>query len=284
MLRVASHWGMPGTLLALLIFAGPGCSHADRVPSLLFEQPPASTADGVGAAKALTVKFSDKPLPVPAFSLASLDGKPISSADWQGKVVLINFWATWCGPCREEIPVLVALQERYRDSLVVVGLSIDERPASEVKAFVDSHRINYQVAIADAKVQHDFGGISAVPSTYVVNPASRIVQRHVGLISPFLSEQEVRALSGQSLLVKVETVQDTGQVLLANAAYATDIPGLTLSALTPAQREQVLRRLNTESCTCGCGLTMAQCRINDPGCVVSLPAAQQVVAGIVGGK
>ena len=229
-----------------------------------------------------TLKFSDKPVAVPAFSLVALDGKTLSPADWQGKVVLINFWATWCGPCREEIPVLIALQERYRDSLIVVGLSIDERPPSEVKTFVDQHRINYAVAIADAKLQRDFGGISAVPSTYVANPASGIVQRHVGLVSPFVVEQEVRALSGQSVLVKVETVQDTGQVLLANAAYATEIPGLELSALTPAQREQVLRRLNTESCTCGCGLTMAQCRINDPSCVVSLPAAQQVVKDVVG--
>jgi hypothetical protein len=75
-------------------------------------------------------------------------------------------------------------------------------------------------------------------------------------------------------------VHDTGQVLLANAAYATEIPGLDLSHCTAAQREALLKQLNTEKCTCGCGLTLAQCRINDPDCKVSLPTAQKMLERI----
>jgi thiol-disulfide isomerase/thioredoxin len=270
---------MAGGLMLGIALLGGACSRRDATPALLFEPPAATGGDGAGS---LRIQFSDKPVMAPAFSVAGLDGKTINSADWRGKVVLVNFWATWCGPCREEIPVLVALQERYRDRLLIVGLSIDERPAAEVQAFVADHRINYPVAIADERVQQAFGGITAVPATYVVNPDGGIVQRHMGLTRPFVSEQEVRALAGLPIVAKVETVKDTGQVLLANAAYATEIPGLSLSTLTPAQREEVLRRLNTEKCTCGCGLTMAQCRINDPSCVVSLPAAQKVVKSVVG--
>jgi hypothetical protein len=75
----------------------------------------------------------------------------------------------------------------------------------------------------------------------------------------------------------MQVVQDTGQVLLANAAFATEIPGLDLEKLSPKQREDLLKRLNTDKCTCGCGLTLAQCRINDPDCKVSLPIARQLV-------
>jgi hypothetical protein len=72
-------------------------------------------------------------------------------------------------------------------------------------------------------------------------------------------------------------VADNGQVLLSNAAQATDVPGLELGKLTPEQRTAALKRLNDEQCTCGCGLTVAQCRINDPNCDVSLPIAKKIV-------
>ena len=84
-------------------------------------------------------------------------------------------------------------------------------------------------------------------------------------------------LAGLPTPASVETVKDTGQVLLANAAYATEIPGIDLKPLTSAQRERTLKRLNEELCTCGCGLTVAQCRINDPSCEVSLPVARQLL-------
>ena len=267
-------------LTIVLIASAAACSKPQPASALLFEAPAVSG----GAPAALRIQFSDKPVAVPAFTVAALDGSTINSADWRGKVVLVNFWATWCGPCRQEIPDLVALQARYRDALLIVGLSIDERPPAEVKQFADQHGINYPVAIANEGLQKAFGGISAVPATYVVNPEGGIVQRHLGVITPFFTEQEVRSLAHMPIVVQVETVKDTGQVLLANAAYATEIPGLALSDLKPSQREEVLRRLNTENCTCGCGLTMAQCRINDPSCVVSLPAAEKVVKDVVGRK
>jgi hypothetical protein len=126
-------------------------------------------------------------------------------------------------------------------------------------------------------LEAQFGGITAVPSTFVVDPKGQIVARHLGLLQGPRTEHEVRALGGLPTTAKVETVRDTGQVLLANAAYATEIPGLDLTPLTATQRERTLRRLNEEHCTCGCGLTVAQCRINDPSCEVSLPVARKLL-------
>jgi cytochrome c biogenesis protein CcmG/thiol:disulfide interchange protein DsbE len=242
------------------------------------------TADGgvsmLSSGEGVTVRLSDKPVPLPALRLTDLDGQPIANEALAGKVVLVNFWATWCGPCREEIPMLAALQDHYRDQLVILGLSIDERPAEEVKAFADALGVNYPVAMSTRELEREFGGVTAVPSTFVVNPAGRIVQRHLGLLQGPRTEHEVRALAGLPTNAVVETVQDSGQVLLANAAYATRIPGLDLDTLTPALREATIRRLNEESCTCGCGLTVAQCRINDPTCEVSLPVARKILADV----
>jgi len=239
---------------------------------------PAPITSGAG----VKIRFSDKPLPLPEFKLVDLDGKAIDQSAWRGKVVLLNFWATWCGPCREEIPALVALQEHYRDQVVVAGLSIDE-PDTDVKSFLSMFQVNYLVARADENTQRSFGGISAVPATFVLDTDGKIVQRHIGMINPTTIEHEIRSLSGLPTDATVERVMDTGQVLLANAAYATEIPGVDLTKLSAKQKETALTRLNTEHCTCGCGLTLAQCRINDPGCTISLPAAQKLVQSIATG-
>jgi len=239
---------------------------------------PAPITQGAG----VKIQFSDKPLPLPEFKLADLDGRTVDQAAWRGKVVLLNFWATWCGPCREEIPALVALQEHYRDQVIVAGLSIDD-PDTDVKSFLSMFHVNYLVGRADENVQRAFGGVSAVPATYVLDTEGKIVQRHIGMINPTLIEHEIRSLSGLPTDASVARVQDTGQVLLANAAYATEIPGVDLTKLSTKQKEAALKGLNTEHCTCGCGLTLAQCRINDPGCTISLPAAQKFVQSIATG-
>jgi hypothetical protein len=126
--------------------------------------------------------------------------------------------------------------------------------------------------------------VTAVPITFVVNPEGGIVQRHVGLLRPDVTEHEVRSLAHLETPAEIEFVPDTGQVLIANAAYATEIPGVDLASVTTKQKEVILKRLNTEKCTCGCDRTLAQCRIEDPACQTSLPAAKKVAAEVIGGK
>ena len=225
------------------------------------------------------VVLSDKPLPVPAFSLTDLDGKVIDQKAWKGKVVLLNFWATWCGPCRAEIPDLITLQNKYRDQLVIIGLSVDEGKTAnaDVKKFVTDHQMNYAVAIVDEKIEKLFGGVSSIPSTFVLNTEGKMVQRHLGTLNAAVTEQEVRALAKLPTAAQISVVEDTGQVLKANAAYATSIPGIDFVGLTSAQKTEALKRMNTESCTCGCKSTIAGCRIDDPTCETSLPLAKKIV-------
>lgn len=217
----------------------------------------------------------------PVFVRRDLSGNMVNLARLRGKVVLLNFWATWCGPCRMEIPDLIRLQDRYRDNLVIVGLSLDEGPVADVKAFAAAQKMNYPVAVVGDDIEKLFGGVTSVPSTFIVSPDGGIVQRHVGLLRAALTEQEVRVLAKLPTNAEVSIVKDTGQVLKANAAYATEIPGIDLTVLTPAQRTEALKRLNTEMCTCGCGSTLAGCRIEDPSCETSLPLAKKVVAEIL---
>jgi thiol-disulfide isomerase/thioredoxin len=226
------------------------------------------------------VQLLKDPAPVGDFTVTDLDGRTISSSDLRGKVVLVNFWATWCPPCRAEIPDLIKLQQKYRDKLVVLGISEDEIPADEVKAFAVAQKMNYPVAMTKPELAKIFRGVSALPTTFVINPEGKIEQRHVGMLNAEQAELEAQALLGLNKNVKIERVDDPARVRLENAAQATSIPGVDLTKLTPAKRTEAIKALNADDCTCGCGLTLAECRINDPSCSISLPLAQKMVEKI----
>ena len=226
----------------------------------------------------LKVTFVKDPVAVPDLTLKTLDGRTINSRDWKGKVTLVNFWATWCPPCREEIPDLIKLQNRYKDHLTIIGVSSDEGSPADVAKFAAEHGMNYAIVMETPELTKAFPGIFALPTTFVIDQEVKMVQKHVGLLNPALIEQETRVLAKLDTTTEVERVQDNGQVLLSNAAQATDVPGLNLASLKPNQKTSALKRLNGEQCTCGCGLTVAQCRINDPSCDVSLPIAKKIVA------
>ena len=255
------------------------------------DEPPAPRAAGApGAPEPLydtpeggvTLRFVDAPAPVPDLTMETLSGRSISMADQRGKVVLVNFWATWCGPCREEIPFLVQLAERYPDHLTVIGVSEDQGSTDAVAAFAGQYDVNYPIVMSTPEIKRAFPGVFALPTSFVVDPEGRIVESHVGLISPVILEQETRYLTSLSHDATVETVVPNDQIRLANAAQATEIPGVDLSSLTPEQREEVLRRVNSDGCPCGCSLTLAQCRINDAACGISPPLVEQLVAEIAG--
>ena len=254
-----------------LFFVGVWDNHSESAaPSLLY--------GSVGSD--MTLQFVNNPAPVSEITMEDLDGRQISSRDWQGKATIVNFWATWCAPCLEEIPDLIQLQDRYPDHLQIVGVSMDEGPVEEVKAFVREHGMNYPVVMTTPELQRSFPGVFALPTSFILDPEVRTVQKHVGLVNPNVFEQATRVLAGLPTDVTVENVKDTGQVFLSNAAQATEIPGVDLSALSPEQRTAALRRLNEDLCACGCQLTLAQCRINDTMCDISLPMAQRVVEEI----
>jgi thiol-disulfide isomerase/thioredoxin len=223
------------------------------------------------------IRFAKDPSPTPPFFVSDLSGHTVSTAQLHGKVVIVNFWATWCPPCREEIPSLIALQNKYKDRLQVIGVSVDEdTPAAFVKAFSDKEGINYPVVMG-TEIAKEYGGVPALPTSFVVNTEGRVVQKHVGLLEPVEIESEVRALLGLPVSARIETFADTGQIFLKNAERATDLPDVDMKGLTAEQKTAVLKRLNSESCTCGCNLTIAQCRINDSTCAISTKLAEEIV-------
>jgi thiol-disulfide isomerase/thioredoxin len=230
-----------------------------------------------------TIRFVRNPDAAPEFKLADLDGKPLTLANSHGKVILLNFWATWCGPCRAEIPDLVELQKKYKDRLQVIGLVVDGEDQNEIKKFVVESGINYPVALATTDIRMQYGGIGALPTSFMLDGEGRVVQKHEGLRNPVLYEVEIRALLGLPIgNVAVQTFEDTGEVFLKHADRASQLPGVDLSKLTTEQRNVALHRFNAEACTCGCKFTLAQCRIYDRGCQISQAATAKIVAEIAG--
>ncbi len=230
--------------------------------------------------QSLVIRFVRDPDPAPDFQLKDVTGKDLSLASAKGKVILLNFWATWCGPCRAEIPSLIALQNHYKERLQIIGLVVDDDDEDAVKQIVDSEGINYPVALANNQIRFAYGGIPALPTVFVINTDGRVVQKHVGLFNPTLYETEVRALLDLPISAQIETFQDTGEIFLKHADRATMLPGVDTSKLTPEQRLVALHKFNAESCTCGCQLTLAQCRINDPLCNLSKERAAAMIEEI----
>jgi thiol-disulfide isomerase/thioredoxin len=216
--------------------------------------------------------------PAPQFAVKGMDGKMVSLAAARGKVVLLNFWATWCGPCRMEVPDLVELQTKYKDQLQVIGLVVDDEDEEAVRNFAKRYSINYPVAMATNEMRFRFGGVPALPTSFIIDAQGRVVQKHIGLRDPVLYEMEVRALLGLPVNARVETFEDTGEIFLAHANRANELPGVDLTSLTPAQKTVALRRMNQETCTCGCKYTLAQCRIYDSACHVSKERTSKIVA------
>src|SRR5271163_4632034 len=229
------------------------------------------------------IRFVRNPDAAPEFKLTSLDGKPLTLADSRGKVILLNFWATWCGPCRAEIPDLIGLQKKYQERLQVIGLVVDDDDTEAIKMFAESSGINYPVALASNEIRMHYGGIGALPTSFLLDGEGRIVQKHEGLRDPVLYEVEIRALLGLPIgNVAVETFEDTGEIFLKHADRAQRLPGVDLSKLTPEQRNAALHRFNADTCTCGCKFTLAQCRIYDRACQISQAATAKIVAEIAG--
>jgi thiol-disulfide isomerase/thioredoxin len=228
------------------------------------------------------IRFVRNPDPAPDFKLTSLDGQPLILAAFQGKVVFLNFWATWCGPCRAEVPDFVALQEKYKDHLQIIGLDVDDDDTAEIQKYVKETGIDYPVAMSPDDVRVQYGGIPALPTSFILDTEGRVVQKHVGYTDPQLYETEIRALLGLPIMAKVETFEDRGEVFLKHADRATELPGVDLSKLSPEQKKIALHRFNADSCTCGCKYTLAQCRVWDSACAVSKAATEKIIAEVSG--
>lgn len=135
--------------------------------------------------------------PAPDFSLAALDGKTLKLSDFKGKAVLLNFWATWCEPCKIEMPWFVELQKKYgAQGLQVVGVAMDDSGTKEISDFARKMSVNYPIVIGKESVGNQYGGIPYLPSTFYIDREGKVVDRVFGLVSRSEIETDIqKALS-----------------------------------------------------------------------------------------
>jgi cytochrome c biogenesis protein CcmG/thiol:disulfide interchange protein DsbE len=130
------------------------------------------------------------------FNIKDLEGKDVALSSFKGKVIILNFWATWCGPCKAEIPAFVELQNTYgKDGLVVIGYSVDD-DAPKARAFMNEYKINYPVLLGLGRedVQDAFGPIWGIPASFVISRDGKVCKKHLGIAPKAVFEKEIKAL------------------------------------------------------------------------------------------
>lgn len=186
-------------LTGYIVVAGTtgSCSACSTITSSLGLPGPANEASAAGFSVQAgnTGASESNRIPAPAWSLPDLEGNQVSNKDFQGKVVLIDFWATWCPPCREMIPGLVELQDEYgSDKLAIVGVSLDQNGVAAVKPFAARYGINYTSLIGNNEITDKFGGIQAIPTSFLIDQQGNVVSKHVGFVSKKQLRKEIDAL------------------------------------------------------------------------------------------
>lgn len=189
-------------LLLMLMFIAGGCKKEEP-------EPPQQEQANVEAEEKPTQPPVDKapPGPVespggksaPSFTLQDLNGKPVSLSDFKGKVVILDFWATWCGPCVIEIPHFIELYEQYKaQGFAMVGISLDRQGVGIVKSFVQKHGVNYPILMADGRVDRAYGGITSIPTTFVIDRIGNVRRKYIGYRDKAVFETDIKALLAEA--------------------------------------------------------------------------------------
>jgi thiol-disulfide isomerase/thioredoxin len=164
----------------------PVASHApDAAPAVADEFEQAEGAACMANAKPAKLDFTMK----------DLDGKDVSLTSFKGKVILLNFWATWCGPCKAEIPGFVELQSKFKNDLVVVGYSVDDE-APKARAFANEYKMNYPILLGEGRedVQDAYGPIWGIPASFIISRDGKVCKKHLGIAPKAQFEREIKAL------------------------------------------------------------------------------------------
>ncbi len=133
--------------------------------------------------------------PAPDFNLKDVHSQDVKLSKFKGKVVLLNFWATWCGPCKIEMPWFVEFQREYKDrGFSVIAVSMDEEGWDIVRPFTEGLKLNFPVVIGDDQIADAFGGVVALPTTFIIDKQGRIASTHQGLVSKGDYQDEIESL------------------------------------------------------------------------------------------
>lgn len=133
----------------------------------------------------------------PDFALKDSTGKTVKLSDFRGKVVLLNFWATWCGPCKMEVPWFMEFEQKHKDQgLVVLGVAMDDDGWDVVKPYLERYRVNYRVVMGTPEVADLYGGVESLPTTFLLDREGRVARTHIGLVSKKDYQDDIDQLLG----------------------------------------------------------------------------------------
>ena len=176
MILSVSRWTVLASLGACLVVTS--CS---RSPRAAVQEQPSEHSEASLVSK-----------PAPDFDLTDSSGANVKLSERKGKVVLLNFWATWCGPCKVEIPWFISFQQQYKDqNFEVVGVAFDDEGWDMVKPYIAEHRINYRIVLGNDNLDKAYGGIESLPTTFVIGRDGHVASKHVGLVSKSTYQEEI---------------------------------------------------------------------------------------------
>ncbi len=195
--RARSRWVL-ATVTVLAGGLGSLAFPAPRAAAQRVWEPCLGACQSLFAAKSGSVPNTQAGDLAPDFTLAGADGSSIRLSNYRGQVVLINFWATWCPPCRAEIPWFVDFQKTFGSrGLAVVGISMDQDGWKVVRPYLDQHNVNYAVGIGGEWLARKFGGVESLPETLLIGRDGRIAARHSGIVSQSEYRREIQDLLGR---------------------------------------------------------------------------------------
>lgn len=205
----------------------------------------------------------------PAISLTDTSGNRLDLSSYRGRVVVLNFWVTWCEPCRAEIPELIELQNRFLDrGLAIIGIALEDDLAS-VRAAGKQLNVNYSVALGHKKLSAIFGGVG-IPTTFVIGRDGRIYSKHVGATNLRVLQDEVEQLLAAGDSAELTDFRPAGKSepvqLPTPEELNSEVPGVDISRLNATQLADFKSLLEQEQCDCGCHRTLLQCLREDAAC------------------
>jgi cytochrome c biogenesis protein CcmG/thiol:disulfide interchange protein DsbE len=186
--------GVTVVFIAILFWGCPKSEdNSAKTAAVPAETPASAPAAAVGSDYGARTKRPAEAAKASPFSLPAINGAAINIADFKGKVVILDFWATWCPPCRAEIPDFIAIQKEYTGKdFAMLGAAVDD--AAKVKNFVKANKMNYPVFIVDQATSDSYGGIRGIPTTFVIDREGYIVRQYVGYRPKEVFEQDIKDL------------------------------------------------------------------------------------------